>query len=346
MNARSCTQTTARCNALLYLPVDRTHTLAVRHLPSAEAASLPVIVLHGGPGGGASVKQVQFLRERRLPLDIVMFDQRGCGRSTPRNCLLRNTTPHLVRDVERVRRFVRTHTDDPKWDRPCVFGASFGAVLAVLYAAQYPHRVRAAVVHGFTALSPFFSRALKRRHPAVWREWRAAIPPPTRSSSTKNAFFADYLAALRSSPRTRRCQTATKAWAALESPTTLYHTRKAAQTAASKRPRRSKAVDRHTIAMLECHYAAHDSFLPAGGVPILDVARRIGAVPVHITHGAHDVICPIHDARTLAAALENATFIPIERSGHALLEAGTRRAWCRIVGRLVSQYQHRPLLQS
>ena len=78
---------------------------------------------------------------------------------------------------------MRAHTGDPKWDTPpCVFGASFGAVLAVLYAAQYPHRVRAAVVHGFTALSPFFSRALKRRHPAVWGKCAApaAAKPPRK----------------------------------------------------------------------------------------------------------------------------------------------------------------------
>jgi proline iminopeptidase len=350
------------------LPVDAIHTLHVRHVvPELAAPTLPVIVVHGGPGGGKSSKYLTALKPpptaRRTTrsrqsttrprqstarrqqtadvtseLDVVLYDQRGCGSSTPLNELRRNTTAALVRDIERVRRFVRRQTGDSKWDRVCVYGASFGATLAVLYAAAYPQRVRCVVAHGFTRLrGDLFSRRLRARHPDIWRRWLAAVPAPRTAAARR--FYTAYGDALQ-----RGSLRAVRAWGALESERTLYYSGRREREEGESATHRHRRSGVRTLALIECHFARHGSFLRRSGVDLAAVAERIGDVPVYLTHGAADCICDVEDAAALRDALANAALHVVARAGHALAERGTRCALQRIFRLEVRRYASNHML--
>ena len=310
------------------LQVDRVHTLSVvRYAPHRQRhTALPVIVLHGGPGGGASPKYLQVLNRRQF--DVVMFDQRGCGRSTPTAGLVRNTTAHLVADIERVRSAVRRRTADRRWDHVCVFGASFGAVLAILYAARWPGRVRCVVAHGFTRLRTFFSPKLRRVFPQLWTRLEQSVAEEEEEESRsrrKHAPEAHALYTRCSRALQRGSRRTVRAWNALEG----FGTQLSPTTRLRRRPPRPHRRT-HTTALLESHYAAHGSFLPKGGVPLRAVAagvqQRPHPFPIYVVHGKDDVICDVADARAPCATVPRCHLTVVPHAGHAISEPGVLRA--------------------
>ena len=342
------------------LKVDPVHVVSVvRYRPETRCdAPVPVIVIHGGPGAASNVKHLTVLNRRQF--DVVIFDQRGCGRSTPTACLRRNTTQHLVDDIEKVRAAVRRRTGDRCWDRAVVFGSSFGAVLAVLYASQYPEHVRAVVAHGFTRLQTFFSPKLRRTYPAIWSCLERAVddhprtappmkkPPATRVvvRKTRNRRQRRTVRVTRSPPSHplyARCLRALqrgsyrviRAWSALEG----LRTQLSPATQLRHPPRRPHAR-MHTLALIECHYAAHDSFLPPGGIALPEIQARLArnSFPIELTHGADDVICDVADARALCARVPRARLSVIPHAGHDMSEPATHHCLCTIFARLADDH--------
>jgi proline iminopeptidase len=317
------------------LRVSELHTLRVRHCPGPSA---PIIVVHGGPGGGMSAKYL-----RALPpgvFDVVMFDQRGCGRSRPRDELRENTTTDLVEDIERVRRAMAGRSR--KWDRVCVYGASFGATLAVLYAAAYPDHTRCVVAHGFTRQRTFFARRLTTQRPAQWNAWLPQNEERTMGRATLKSAYAQYMRALSGEAGgSERQRGAVRRWVALESPATLYSAKSTKWAAAKRRAATAKRRDGNdrTLALIECHYALHHAFLPPGGVPLEGVAAMIGRVAVHLTHGADDCICSVADSKALHSRLANSHLHVIPDAGHALAEPGTLSALRGIFGSLLPHWR-------
>ena len=310
---------------------------------------------------------------RALPpgvFDVVMFDQRGCGRSRPRDELRENTTTDLVEDIERVRRAMAGRSR--KWDRVCVYGASFGATLAVLYAAAYPDHTRCVVAHGFTRQRTFFARRLATQRPAQWNawlrqpaqwnaglrqpaqwnaglrlpaQWNAGLPQNeerTMGRATLKSAYAQYMRALSGEAGgSERQRGAVRRWVALESPATLYSAKSTKWAAAKRRAATAKRRDGNdrTLALVECHYALHRAFLPPGGVPLEDVAAKVGRAPVHLTHGADDCICSVADSEALHSRLANSHLHVIPDAGHALAEPGTLSALRGIFGSLLPHWR-------
>jgi len=314
----------------LYLNVDNLHTLAIYHIPSKNKNALPLIVVHGGPGGGHSRKYISFLLKDGIDIDVVLFDQRGCGKSTPRNAIIQNTTFDLVHDINKVRAYIQKNTSHTKWTKPCIFGASFGAVLSILYAATYPQHTHTVVAHGFTELSPFFSKSLRKTAPIIWRSWLMTVTPTSYQKPTRK-FYTEYLNQLQYGSPSKK-EHAVNTWTALESKSTLYYKKPI------KTNKKASYNKKKTLALMECHYAKNNSFMP-DGVPLQTLAKQIGTIPVYITHGQHDKICPIRSAFKLHKTLQNSYFISIPYSGHALLETNTKSILLYIINTICKTYK-------
>lgn len=319
------------------LRVDALHTLSIVRYspPSPKRMStngrplLPVIVIHGGPGGAKSTKYLSYLPKRTLErMDVVLYDQRGCGRSTPLNETRRNTVALLVHDVERVRQYIRNKTGSAIWDSVCVYGASYGATLAVLYASQYPKYTKCVVAHGFTRLqNGLFSNKLMEQHPHIWKAWLSTISTKLSPLSQPPAsFYRSYGILLRDKKRLAPV----RRWCALESRRTLYATRRRNPKPSGKR---QSAGGKRTLALIECHFAQQK--LPQRLNDVHTLSNMIGDVPVFLTHGKQDCICNIEDSYALNAALQNSQLWAISDAGHALLEANTARALRNIFASLV-----------
>jgi proline iminopeptidase len=264
----------------------------------------PAILLHGGPGGGfrpSALKAFDLTRWR-----VVAFDQRGCGRSTPRLGLTKNTTWDLVADIEALRRLVFGETV------ACtVFGGSWGSTLALAYWSRYPKAVAALVLRGVCLMEPWEQRWLyteegaARIAPEEWRRFSKA--GRLRRGTTAAATTRRFRSLFRS--RTRR---AVDAWYRWE-----------AQLSQLRPPKtdRSTPKEREELAVLEAHYFSHDAWLRPG--QLLAAARRIPrSVPVHIVQGRYDLVCPAASAVELHRAVPHSHLQIVDDAGHSSGEPG------------------------
>lgn len=282
---------------------------------SGNPEGRPVVVLHGGPGGGSSPAMRRFFDPCRYR--IVLFDQRGCGRSTPHASVEANTTWHLVADIERI----RCRLGIERW---IVFGGSWGSTLGLIYAQTHPERVAHLVLRGvFTMtraeLDWFYGGGAARFWPEAWEAFQRPIPEAERGD-----MIAAYHRRLFSGDRAEEVRHA-RAWVAWEN---------ALATIASPGTGGDSPADyARAFARLENHYFTHHGFLDHDG-HILARMERIAEIGGTIVQGRYDMICPPEAAFRIARAWPRADLRLVPMAGHALSEPGITAELVRVMDAL------------
>jgi proline iminopeptidase len=267
---------------------------------------IPVVTVHGGPGGGSSPTMRRFHDPAHYR--IILFDQRGCGRSTPHAELEENTTWHLVDDMEHL----REHLAIDSWH---LFGGSWGSTLSLAYAQTYPEQVRAMVLRGiflmrWREIQWFYQDGCNRLFPDAYQAFARQIPPEERGD-----MVSAYYAKLTDPNPTVRLRAA-REWSRWEG-TTL---------SLAESPGRTQAFGSDAFALafarIECHYFINRGFFDRddrllAGVP------RIRHIPTTIVNGRYDVITPLQNAWDLVAAWPEAHLRIVPLAGHAMTEPGT-----------------------
>ncbi len=275
-----------------------------------------VIVLHGGPGGGCSPAMRRYFDPELY--HIILFDQRGCGRSTPNASIEANTTWHLVADIERIRELLGIE----QW---IIFGGSWGATLALIYAQTHPDRVLHLVLRGVFTMTQaelkwFYGGGAGQFWPETWARFQELIPVDERGD-----MIAAYNKRLFSGNKPEET-THAKAWSTWENAL--------ASVRSTGRGGDSPAEYARAFARLENHYFRNGGFLDHDG-QILDQMGKIKHIPGTIVQGRYDMICPPATAYHLAEAWGNADLRMIPVAGHALSEPGISAELVRIMGGLV-----------
>ncbi|WP_421999333.1 prolyl aminopeptidase [Roseovarius mucosus] len=270
---------------------------------SGHPDGLPVIVLHGGPGGGCSPAMRRYFDP--AVYRIILFDQRGCGRSRPHASVEANTTWHLVADIELIRRTLGI-------DRWIVFGGSWGATLALIYAQAHPSPVQHLVLRGVFTMTEaelhwFYGGGAGAFWPETWARFVELIPEDERDD-----LIAAYHRRLFSGNLSEEVSHA-KAWSAWENALATVHSTGVGGD--------SPADYARAFARLENHYFTHRGFLDHDG-QILDDMPRIAHIPGTIVQGRYDMICPPVTAHRLAERWPGADLRMIPVAGHALSEPG------------------------
>jgi proline iminopeptidase len=287
-----------------HLAVDDRHSLYIEQVGHADG--LPALFLHGGPGAGCEPYHRRFFDPERYR--VVLFDQRGAGRSTPHAELSDNTTWDLVADIERI----REHLGIERW---LVFGGSWGSTLALAYAQAHPQRVSALVLRGIFLCRPheiawFYQQGASRLFPDYWEDFVGPIDPAERGD-----MLAAYHRLLTGEDELRRLAAA-RAWSVWEgrTATLLPDERVAAHFA--------QAHVALSMARIECHYFRHDAFLRPN--QLLEDAPRLAGIPGVIVHGRYDVICPLENAWELHRAWPGSELLIVPDAGHSAAEPATR----------------------
>jgi proline iminopeptidase len=302
-----------------HLQLDAIHTMYWERC--GNPAGVPVVFLHGGPGGGSLPHHRRFYDPAFW--NILIYDQRGAGRSSPVAELRDNTTQHLVADLERLRETLRI-------ERWMVFGGSWGSTLALAYAQAHPDRVLGLVLRGiFLATRPelkWFMHGIRTIFPEAWRAFAEFLPPGERHDLLGNYYRrlndpnpAVHLPAARSWDR-YECACSTL----LPQPETVakFDTDAAALA----------------IARIEAHYFVHEAFLREG--ELLAGVPRIRQLPCTIVQGRYDVVCPPVTADALARVWPEAEYVIVPDAGHSVREPGIARALVAAVRRMQTRVRH------
>ena len=272
---------------------------------SGNPRGVPVVFLHGGPGAATAPPYRRFFDPAFWR--IVLFDQRGCGRSTPNATLDANTTAHLVADIERL----RTHLGIRRW---LAFGGSWGSTLALAYGQAHPDRVLGFVLRGVFLFRPaeveWFMTGMGRFFPEAWRDFTGHLAPHER---------VDLLAAYHrrlTAPDAAVRLAAAREWCAYEESCARL----------LPRPDRGAMDDAACLAMarIECHYMINRGFLEPG--QLLANLPRIAHLPAAIVQGRYDMVCPPATAEELARAWPGARLAMVPDAGHSAMEPGVRTA--------------------
>ena len=283
------------------LKLDGRHTMYYEQC--GNPIGKPVVFLHGGPGAGCGAKMRRFHDPEKYR--IVLFDQRGSGRSTPHADLVDNTTRHLVADIEAL----RAHLRIARWQ---VFGGSWGSTLALAYAEAHPQVVTELVLRGIFMLRRwelewFYQQGTSRLFPEAWDNYLAAIPPVEHHD-----LISAYHRRLTSDDEATRLAAA-RAWSVWEGSTSFLR-------------QDADFIDSHedakfalAFARIECHYFVNGGFFEVEDQLLRD-AHRIKDVPGVIVHGRYDVVCPIANAWDLHKAWPRAKLEISAASGHSAFE--------------------------
>jgi proline iminopeptidase len=283
------------------LAVDSRHRLYYEQCGNPDGK--PVVLLHGGPGAGCSTKMRRFHDPARYR--IVLFDQRGAGRSTPHADLADNTTWDLVADIERL----RAHLGIERWQ---AFGGSWGSTLALAYAEAHPRRVAELVLRGIFMLRRwelawFYQEGASRLYPDAWEQYLAAIPEVERGD-----LISAYHRRLTSTDEATRLSAA-RAWSVWEASTSLLVPDEA-------------FIDGHrdphfalSFARIESHYFVHGGFFDVEQQLLRD-AHRLHGIPGVIVHGRYDVVCPLQNAWDLHRAWPQSRLVVSPTAGHSAFE--------------------------
>lgn len=295
-----------------YLPLSSSHVMYWEQAGNPKGP--PALFLHGGPGAGAGAVHRRFFDPGFWR--IIIFDQRGAGRSRPLGSLDQNTTPDLVADIEVLRR----HLGIERW---LLFGGSWGSTLALAYAQAHPNRVSACVLRGVflgrRSEVEWFLDGMRLVFPEEHARFAGFLPEAERGD-----LLGNYLRRL-TDPDPAIHLPAARAWSVYEgSCSTLLPN---PETVASFSQDRTALG----LARIEAHYFANDLFLPPAG--LLGHMDRIAHVPAEIVQGRYDMICPATSAFELAAAWPAARLTVIPDAGHSALETGVRRALVAAVER-------------
>ncbi|SHJ84987.1 prolyl aminopeptidase Serine peptidase. MEROPS family S33 [Shimia gijangensis] len=285
---------------------------------SGRPDGLPVVVVHGGPGGGCSPAMRRYFDPRIYR--VILFDQRGCGRSTPHASVEANTTWHLVADMEMIREVL----DIDEW---IVFGGSWGATLSLIYAQAHPTRVAFLVLRGVflmmqRELKWFYGGGAGQFWPEQWDRFAGLVPHDERHD-----LIAAYHKRLFSGDRATEVRFA-RAWAAWENALASI-----SSTGAAGDPPAEYA---RAFSRLENHYFSHAGFLEFDG-QILDRVDRLADIPGVIVQGRYDMICPPRSAYDLSEKWEKGRMQIVQNAGHALSEPGISAELVRIMDQLAEK---------
>jgi proline iminopeptidase len=265
----------------------------------------PALLVHGGPGGGSNPTMRRFHDPNHYR--IILFDQRGCGRSTPNASLDANTTWHLVADMERL----REHLQIARWQ---LFGGSWGSTLALAYAETHPQRVESLILRGIflvrrAELEWFYQEGCSWIYPDAFAPYQEVIPPAERG----DMIAAYYRRLTDNDPRVRLA--AAKAWSVWEA-STLSLLQDIERI-------RNFGADAYalTFARIECHYFINGGFFASDDQLLAD-AGRLQGIPGTIVHGRYDVVTPVKNAWDLKRVWPTAELRIVADAGHAMSETG------------------------
>ncbi|MBE9040869.1 prolyl aminopeptidase [Oscillatoriales cyanobacterium LEGE 11467] len=298
------------------LQVSDLHTIYYEEAGNPDGK--PVVFLHGGPGGGSLPTYRQFFHPDKWR--IVLFDQRGCGRSTPHAELRENTTWDLVGDIEKLRK----HLGIEEW---VVFGGSWGSTLSLIYAQTHPDRAQALVLRGIFMLRPkelrwFYQEGCSNIFPDAWEDYLKPIPEEERGD-----LIAAYHKRLTSDDADVRAEAA-RAWAMWEGRTSkLLPDPGVAQKFGQDR-------FAEAFARIECHYFVNGGFFDRED-QILANIDRIRYIPTVIVQGRYDVVCPMVSAWELHRAWREAELVVVPDAGHSISEPGITSALIEATDRFV-----------
>ncbi len=286
------------------------HTVYVEQCGNPEGR--PVIVFHGGPGGGCSPAMRRYFDPRTYR--VILFDQRGCGRSRPHASVEANTTWHLVEDIETIRTTLGI-------DSFIAFGGSWGATLALIYAITHPTRVRQLVLRGVFLMTQdelqwFYGGGAGSFFPDLWARFTDVIPASERHDLVSAYHRRLFSGNLIEEGRFGRI------WANWENALASIHNEGAFGESPSDYSR--------TFARLENHYFQNAGFLETDGW-ILRERHRIEHIPASIVQGRYDMVCPPHSAWSLAKGWEKCDLRMIPLAGHALSEPGISEALVKVM---------------
>ena len=287
---------------------------------SGTPGQLPVVVLHGGPGAGCSDQQRRFFDPERY--HIILFDQRGCGRSEPHGETHANDSQRLVADLERIRQHLKLE----QW---MLFGGSWGSTLALLYGQAFPQRVMAMVLRGIFLgrqqdMDWLYREGASRYFP---EEWARFIEPVQGCTGTE--LIEQYYQRVHGSNDLARVSAA-KAWARWEA------------VNASLRPSQ-QSLDYYTsthvalsLTRISTHYFRQNCFLETN--QILQQADRLAGIPAILVHGRYDMVCPPDQAWALAQAWPDAELDLVRESGHSAFDPATVDALVRATHRFSRKF--------
>ena len=278
-------------------------------------SGIPVVVLHGGPGGGCSPAMRRYFDPATYR--VILFDQRGCGRSRPHASVTDNTTWHLIRDIE----LIREKFDINRW---IVFGGSWGATLSLLYAQTHPDRAAYLVLRGVflmtqSELDWFYGGGAGKFFPELWSKFADLIP-----EDEQHDFITAYHKRLFSGDMMVETKYA-RMWSQWENALAAMNV--------SGMGGESPADYARAFARLENHYFINKGFLERDG-QIMANRDMIEHIPASIVQGRYDMICPPHNAYALAQGWDKAELHMIRAAGHALSEPGVTAELIRITDSL------------
>ena len=301
------------------LKIDATHTLYYEQCGNPDG--IPVLFVHGGPGAGCSKHDRCFFDPAKY--HIILFDQRGCGRSTPHAELTDNTTQHLIADIETLRKHLNL-------DRWLLFGGSWGSTLSLLYAQAYPEQVLGLILRGVFLcrqqdLQWFYQDGASRIFPDYWEDFLAPIPESERGNMVKA-----YYERLTGSNELAKMGAA-KAWSIWEG------------HCATLRPNHELVDDFSephkalAIARIEAHYFINDGFIEED--QILKNVDKLQDIPGIIVHGRYDTICPLANAFRLHRSWHQSELHIIRDAGHSSREPSITDALVRATRDMAYRFQ-------
>ena len=289
-----------------YLKVSDTHTIFVEE--SGNPNGKPVIFLHGGPGGGIESIYRQYFNPDLWR--IIIFDQRGCGKSMPTAELEQNTTWDLVNDIENIRKYLSIEN----W---VVFGGSWGSTLSLSYAIKYPNKCNGLILRGIFLLREseikwFYQEGCSYLYPDEWENYTSLIP-----DNEKSDYVSAYYKRL-TSPDDKTRYDAAKRWAKWEASTSKLIPNK------DSLHHFDDIKIAEAFSRIECHYFINKGFFEYDGW-ILDHVDTLSSIPISIVQGRYDVVCPMQSAWDLHKKISHSKLYIIPDSGHSMLELGIQK---------------------
>lgn len=293
-----------------FLKVSELHTIYFEEVGNPKGK--PVVFLHGGPGGGIISNYRRYFNPEKWR--IILFDQRGCGKSIPFAELKENTTWDLVADIEKLRAYLSIH----RW---AVFGGSWGSTLALTYAIKYPLACSELFLRGIFLLRKkeidwFYQEGCSKIFPDAWEKYIAPIP-----NEERHHFVEAYYKRL-TSPDLKTRKDAAMAWSIWEGSTSKL----IPDSDVIARFGEDEFAD--AFARIECHYFMNKGFFTEDNF-LLNNVDKIRHIPTIIVQGRYDVVCPSESAWALHRAFPEAEFHLIADAGHSLSESGITDALIR-----------------
>jgi len=301
------------------LAVEPPHNLYIEECGNPDG--IPLLFVHGGPGAGCSKQDRCFFDPERYR--IILFDQRGAGRSTPHACLDNNNTQGLVQDIEAIRQLLGV-------DRWILFGGSWGSTLSLVYAETFPQRVMGLILRGIFLCRPqdlhwFYQDGASHVFPDYWEDYLHPI-----AKTERDDMVGAYYRLLTGSNELAK-MAAAKAWSLWEG------------RCATLRPNHDVVdtfSDPHlalSLARIEAHFFVHQTFMEEN--QILRYADRLEGIPGIIVHGRYDMICPLDNACALHQAWHDSQLNIIRDAGHASREPSIVDALVRATRDMAKRFE-------